>query len=78
MCKHARVAYLVCFVIVLRIVLEDQWLLLVIKVLDQIVDTATKLFPPLLTFDEPTEIVRRHVTLHTSYHVPTSSWTVRH
>lgn len=39
--------------VVLRVVLEDLLLLLVVKGLQQVVDTAAELFPPLLAVDEP-------------------------
>jgi hypothetical protein len=44
-------AYLVCLVIVLRVVLEDLRLLLVVEGANELV--GAEFFPPLLTIDEP-------------------------
>lgn len=47
------VAHLVGLVVVLRVVLENLSLLLVLKGLQQLVDTTTELLSPLLAVDEP-------------------------
>ena len=52
--EHSFQYYLVGFVVVLRVVLEDLGLLLVTEIPDQVVDL--KFFPPFLTIDEPTRV----------------------
>lgn len=48
--------YLVCFVVILWVVLEDLWLLLVLEIPYKVVNS--KFFPPFLTLDEPEALVQ--------------------
>lgn len=48
-----RRAYLVGLVVVLRVVLEDLFALGVLEGVDEVVNAATELFPPLLAVKEP-------------------------
>ena len=52
-----RSTVLVRLVVILWVVLENLRLLFVLEVLDQIVHTSTKLFPPRLAINEPESMV---------------------
>ena len=46
-------SYLVCLVVVLRVVFEDFRLLLVVKCPHEVFDTSTKVLSPFLAVEEP-------------------------
>lgn len=47
------VVYLVCFVVVLRVVFEDFWAFLVVEGLEEVVDAAVEFFTPFFAVHEP-------------------------
>ena len=59
-----RGTHLVGLVVVLRVVLEDLGLLLVVECGHELVNTAAKLFSPVLEANEPSVVLAIHVCVN--------------